>query len=373
MNENAARSGPVGVGIIGAGVISGAYLKAAAHFPQIEMLALADVDPEAARARSEEFGVPAVSVEALLADPRIEIVLNLTIPKAHVPVALAVIAAGKHVYLEKPLAVSLPEGQQLIETAAAAELRVGCAPDTFLGGSHQTARALLDAGRIGRPFGGTAFLMLAGHERWHPNPEFYYVREGGGPVMDMGPYYITELVQLLGPVAQVGAAGSVVRQPRTIGKGPRAGETVPVSCLTHVAGTMTFVSGAIVQIAMSFEAWGHKHSPIEIYGSEGSMAVPDPNRFDGEVELLKPGEAWQKMPTTHGYADGNYRSIGLVDMAQALREGRPHRASGELALHVLEVMAGLVQAADKGRSIKIASRCERPAPLAPGLKVGEIA
>ena len=373
MNENAARSGPVGVGIIGTGVISGAYLEAAALFGQIEMLALADINAEAARARGAEFGVPAVSVEALLADPRIEIVLNLTIPKAHVPVALDAIAAGKHVYLEKPLAVSLAEGRQLIEAAAAQGLRVGCAPDTFLGGSHQTARALIDAGSIGQPFGGTAFLMLAGHERWHPNPDFYYVRDGGGPVMDMGPYYITDLVQLLGPVARVAAAGSVVRQPRTIGKGPRAGEPVPVTCLTHVAGTMTFVSGAIVQIAMSFEVWGHKHSPIEIYGSEGTLAVPDPNRFDGEVELMKPGEAWQAMPSTHGYADGNYRSIGLVDMAQALREGRPHRASGELALHVLEVMAGLVEAAETGGSVVIESRCERPAPLAPGLATGEIA
>lgn len=373
MTKNSAAGAPVGVGIIGTGVISGAYLKAAALFPQIAMRALADLDAEAARTRSEEFGVPAVSVAELLADPAIEIVLNLTIPKAHAPVARDAIAAGKHVYLEKPLAVSLAEGRALIEAAAAQGLRVGCAPDTFLGGSHQTARALLDAGSIGRPFGGTAFLMLPGHERWHPNPDFYYVREGGGPVMDMGPYYITDLVQLLGPVAMVAAAGSVVRQPRTIGKGPREGETVPVNCLTHVAGTMTFVSGAIVQIAMSFEVWGHQHSPIEIYGSEGSLAVPDPNRFDGPVALMKPGAAWQDMPTTHGYADGNYRSIGLVDMAQALREGRPHRASGELALHVLEVMAGLVEAAESGGSVVIESRCARPAPLAPGLAIGEIA
>lgn len=373
MSEAAANPAPVGVGIIGTGVISGAYLEAAALFPQIEIRALADVNPAAAQARSEAFGVPAVSVDLLLADPAIEIVLNLTIPEAHVPVGLAAIAAGKHVYLEKPLAVSFAEGQALIAAAAAEGLRVGCAPDTFLGGSHQTARALLDAGRIGRAFAGTAFLMLPGHERWHPNPDFYYLEAGGGPVMDMGPYYITDLVQLLGPVARVVAAGSVVREPRTIGKGPREGQSVPVTCLTHVAGTLTFANGVIVQIAMSFEAWGHKHSPIEIYGSEGSLAVPDPNRFDGTVELLQPGEAWAAMPTTHGYADGNYRSIGLVDMAQALREGRPHRASGELALHVLEVMTGLVAAARENRSVEIESRCDRPAPLAPGLAVGAIA
>jgi predicted dehydrogenase len=373
MSEAVANPAPVGIGIIGTGVISGAYLEAAALFPQIAMRGLADADPAAARARSEQFGVPAMSVEQLLADPAIEIVLNLTTPKAHVPVGLAAIAAGKHVYLEKPLAVSFAEGQALINAAATKGLRVGCAPDTFLGGAHQTARALLDADRIGRPFGGTAFLMLPGHERWHPNPDFYYLAEGGGPVMDMGPYYITDLVQLLGPVARVTSAGSVVREPRTIGKGPREGQTVPVTCLTHIAGTMTFASGAIVQIAMSFEAWGHKHSPIEIYGSAGSLAVPDPNRFGGTVELLEPGKAWVAMPTTHGYADGNYRSIGLVDMAQALREGRPHRASGELALHVLEVMTGLIAAAEEDRSIEIESRCERPSPLAPGLAVGVIA
>ncbi|MEZ5865877.1 MAG: Gfo/Idh/MocA family oxidoreductase [Geminicoccaceae bacterium] len=301
--------------------------------------------------------------------------LNLTTPAAHVPVGLAAIAAGKHVYSEKPLAVSVAEARRLVEAAAAAGLRIGCAPDTFLGGSHQTARALLDAGRIGEPFAGTAFLMLAGHERWHPNPDFYYARAGGGPVLDMAPYYVTDLVQLLGPVAQVAASGTVCRSPRTIGKGPRAGETVAVDCTTHIAGTLGFVSGAIVQVAMSFEVRGHRHTPIEIYGSRGSMLVPDPNRFDGTVEAgarqrrtgrvaedadharLRRRQSPHHRPRRHGGGDPG---------------GRPHRASGELAFHVLEVMEGLVRSAEGDGSVTIASRCARPAPLLPGLAMGEM-
>lgn len=360
------------IGIIGCGVIAGAYLEAAKRFPQIEIKALADQAPGAAEERSAEFGIPAVPVETLLADPAIDIVLNLTTPAAHVPVGLAAIAAGKHVYSEKPLAVSVAEARRLVEAADAGGRRIGCAPDTFLGGSHQTARALLDEGRIGEPFAGTAFLMLAGHERWHPNPDFYYARAGGGPVLDMAPYYVTDLVQLLGPVASVAASGTVQRNPRTIGKGPRAGKTVAVDCTTHIAGTLVFVSGAIVQVAMSFEVWGHRHTPIEIYGSQGSMLVPDPNRFDGTVELLEPEGEWRKMPTTHGYGDGNHRIIGLVDMAEAIRTGRPHRASGELAFHVLEVMEGLVLSAEGDGSVTIDSRCARPAPLPPGLGVGDM-
>lgn len=364
----------LGVGIIGCGVISGAYLRAARLFPQLHIKAVADIDPSAAAAKAEEFGTEAKTVDALLADPGIAIVLNLTIPKAHAEVGLAALEAGKHVYGEKPLAVSVAEGRRLIEAAATKGRRVGCAPDTFLGGSHQHARALIDQGRIGKPFGGTAFLMLAGHERWHPNPDFYYAREGGGPVMDMGPYYITDLVNLLGPVAQVTAYGTVARTPRTIGKGPREGAKVPVDCTTHIAGTMHFAAGAVVQIAMSFEVWKHGHSPIEIYGTQGSMKVADPNRFDGTIEICPPEGDWEEMPGDHGYGDDNYRSLGLAEMAAAIQEDRPHRASGELALHVLEVMAGLVHSAEhEGERVVIDSRCDRPAPLAIHLKTGEIA
>jgi predicted dehydrogenase len=367
MNEQA-----VGVGIIGCGVISGAYLKAAQLFPQIAIKALADMVPAAAEARSREFGVPAMPVEALLASPDVEIVLNLTIPKAHAAVSLQALAAGKHVYLEKPLCVRCAEARPLLEAAGKRGLRIGCAPDTFLGGSHQTARRLLDEGAIGEPVAGTAILLLAGHERWHPSPDFYYAREGGGPMLDMGPYYITDLVNLLGPVAEVTAFGRIGRNPRRIAKGPRAGQQVPVECTTHVAGVMRFVGGAVVQIATSFEVWAHRHTPIELYGTTGSMLVPDPNRFDGEVHLFPAEGEWRSVPLSHGYGDDNYRSIGLADMAAAIRAGRPHRASGELAFHVLEVMEALVRSAEGGGVIAIESRCERPAPLAPSLAVGEL-
>ena len=364
---------PAGVGIIGCGVISGAYLKAAAGFPQIEIRALADREPAAAAARGQEFGIAAMSVDALLARDDIEIVLNLTIPKAHVAVGRAALAAGKHVYLEKPLGVSCAEARTLLDEALARGLRVGCAPDTFLGGGHQSARHLVDQGAIGAVVGGTAFLMLAGHERWHPNPDFYYAREGGGPMLDMGPYYITDLVNLLGPVVEVAAFGRIGRSPRVIATGVRAGSELPVECTTHIAGVMAFASGPVVQIATSFEVWAHKHAPIELYGTAGSLAVPDPNRFGGTVELCPAEGAWQAMPGSHGYGDGNYRSLGLADMAAALREGRPHRASGELAYHVLEVMEALVRASEGAGVVALASWAERPAPLAPGLTAGTLA
>jgi predicted dehydrogenase len=361
-----------GIGIIGCGVISAAYLKATRLFPQIEIRALADLDLERARARSAEFGPKACTVTELLADPAIDIVLNLTTPMAHVPVALQAMAAGKHVYGEKPLAISTEEARRLLAAAGDAGLRIGCAPDTFLGGGHQTARRLLDQGAIGMPIAGTAFLMLAGHERWHPDPDFYYRREGGGPMFDMGPYYLTDLVQLLGPVSEVVAFGTVGRAPRVIAKGPRAGENVAVECTTHVAGLLRFEQGAVVQIATSFEVWAHQHTPIELYGTEGSLAVPDPNRFGGEARLCPAGGDWQTVPTSHGYADDNYRILGVVDMAVAIAQGRPHRVSGELAYHVLEVMEALVGSAEGRGIVEIVSRCARPEPMAPGLETGEM-
>jgi predicted dehydrogenase len=362
-----------GVGIIGCGVISAAYLKAARLFPQIEVRGLADLDLERAKARSAEFGPRARTVPELLADPAVDIVLNLTTPAAHLPVALQAIAAGKHVYGEKPLAVSTSDARRMLRAAEAAGVRIGCAPDTFLGGGHQSARRLLDDGAIGRPVGGTAFLLWPGHERWHPNPDFYYAREGGGPMFDMGPYYLTDLAQLLGPVREVVAFGTVGRGRRVIAKGPRAGSEIAVDCTTHVAGLLRFEAGAIVQIATSFEVWAHKHTPIELYGTEGSLAVPDPNRFGGEVELCKTGGTWQAMPTTHGYADDNYRILGLVEMAVAIAEGRPHRASGALAYHVLEVMEALVGSSEGRGIVAIESRCVRPEPMPAGPRTGEIA
>jgi predicted dehydrogenase len=361
-----------GVGIIGCGVISAAYLRAARLFRQIEIRGLADLDPERAKARSVEFGPKAQTVAELLADPAIDIVLNLTTPGAHAPVALQAIAAGKHVYGEKPLAVSTQEARRMLDTADAARVRIGCAPDTFLGGGHQSARHLLDEGAIGRPVGGTAFLLVPGHERWHPDPDFYYARAGGGPMFDMGPYYLTDLVQLLGPIREVVAFGTVGRSRRVIAKGPRAGSEIPVECTTHIAGLLRFETGAVVQVATSFEVWAHQHTPIEIYGTEGSLAVPDPNRFDGEIELFRAGGTWEPVPLTHGYADDNYRILGVVDMADAIAKGRPHRASGELAYHVLEVMEALVGSCEGRGTVPIESRCVRPQPMRAGLATGDI-
>lgn len=358
MQANAA----VGVGIIGCGNISAAYLKALPGLGTVRLRALADINPDAAAARANEFGVPHCSVADLLADPDIGLVINLTTPNSHVAVGLAALAAGKHVHSEKPLGITLADGTRLMAAAQAAGLRVGCAPDTFLGGGHQTCRELIDAGRIGTPVGGTAFFMCPGHESWHPAPDFYY-QSGGGPMLDMGPYYLTALVNLLGPVARVAGMVSTPRPTRLIGSEPRRGQSIAVEVPTHVAGTIRFVSGAIVQVATSFDVAGHRHAPIELYGTEGTLLVPDPNRFGGPVHLLPARGEWQEIPVTAPYADGNFRGIGAADLAGAIATGRPHRASGALALHVLEVMEAFGRSSDAGRHIAIESRVERPAPF----------
>ena len=362
---------PVGIGVIGCGNISSAYLTTARKFPILNLIALSDANPAAAETRAAEFGLPARSVDALLADPAVEVILNLTIPNAHVDVGLRAIAAGKHVHSEKPLGVAVAEARRLIEAAAAKSLRLGCAPDTFLGGSHQTARRALDGGLIGRPVGGAAFFMCPGHERWHPSPGFYYLK-GGGPMLDMGPYYVTDLVNLLGPVASVSGVATRTRSERVVTSKPLAGARIPVEVATHVTGTLTFVGGAAVTMTMSFDVARHRHGPIELYGEAGSLIVPDPNRFDGKVEFATAAEDWREIATDGPYADGNYRILGLADMAQAIRCERPHRASGELAFHVLEVMEAFQSSSDSGKAVAISTRPERPASLPPSLRVGEL-
>jgi predicted dehydrogenase len=361
----------VGIGIIGCGNISAAYLKAARVFPILDVRAVADMNQAAAEARGAEFGIPAVSVEALLADPAIEIVVNLTVPLAHVAVGLRAVAAGKHVHSEKPLGIDVAEARRLLDAAAAKGVRVGAAPDTFLGGAHQTCRRLIDEGAIGQPLAGTAFFMCPGHERWHPSPGFYYLR-GGGPVLDMAPYYVTDLVNLLGPVARVAAITGRARPTRTITSQPLAGTTIPVEVATHAAATLEFVSGPIVTMVMSFDVPRHRHRPIELYGSEGSMAVPDPNWFGGQIEIGLAAGDWRPAITEHAYANGNFRIIGVADMAHAIRKNRPHRASGELAFHVLEVMEAVQRSSDEGRHIAIDSRPERPAMLPADLMPGDL-
>ena len=311
-------------------------------------------------------------VAQMLGDPRVDIIVNLTIPRAHVAVGLEAIAHGKHVYGEKPLGVSLAEGKKLVAAAEKAGLRIGSAPDTFLGGGHQQAREVIDSGRLGTIVGGTAFFACPGHEYWHPDPAFYY-DVGGGPVLDMGPYYITDLVNLLGPVRAVQAMSSTPFKKRPIRSEPKKGQMMPVRVSTHVAGTLQFASGALVQLMLSFDVPKHAHTPIELYGTEGSMLVPDPNMFGGEVKIAKPrAETWDLVPTTLPYADANYRSLGLADMAHAILGDRPHRASGALALHVLEVMEGLDTASQSGEIVRIRSKIERPEAIKTSLKRGKI-
>jgi predicted dehydrogenase len=362
----------LGVGIIGAGNISSQYLKAMKAFGVLDIRAIADMRPEVASKKAAEFGVKTKSVDDLLADPSVDIIVNLTIPRAHVEVGLRAVAAGKHIYGEKPLGVSFAEGKKLVAAANRRGVRVGSAPDTFLGGGHQQARAVIDSGKLGTIVGGTAFFACPGHEYWHPDPAFYY-DIGGGPVLDMGPYYITDLVNLLGPVAKVQAMSATPHKKRPIRSEPKKGQMMPVKVLTHVTGTLQFVSGALIQVTLSFDVPKHSHLPYEIFGTEGSMLVPDPNMFGGEVKIAKPrAESWDDVPVKLPYADANYRSLGVADMAHAIISGRPHRASGELALHVLEVMEAFETASRSGEIVKIKTRVERPAPMTDSLKRGKI-
>ncbi|MCX7328178.1 MAG: Gfo/Idh/MocA family oxidoreductase [Hyphomicrobiales bacterium] len=361
----------IGVGVIGCGVISKAYMTAMQRFSMIEMKAVADMRSGPAEARGAEFGVPAMRVDQMLRRDDIEIVVNLTVPLAHTDVSLAVLNAGKHVHSEKPLGVNVAEARKVIDLAAQKNLRVGSAPDTFLGGGHQTARKLIDDGAIGTPVGGTAVFGCPGHERWHPAPGFYYLR-GGGPMLDMGPYYITDLINLLGPIASVMGAATRPRSERIVGNGPLNGKSIPVEVATHVAGLLEFASGAVVSIMMSFDVPKHKHLPIEIYGTSGSLLVPDPNRFGGEVSLAKTGGDWEVQPHTHGNTDGEFRSIGVADMAAAILAGRPHRANGALALHALEAMEAFQTSSDEGRRVKLETTVERPAMVPAGLPTGQI-
>lgn len=349
-----------GIGVVGCGVISGIYLANIPRLPGLALRAVCDLAPDAARAAAEAHGVEALSLDDMLARDDIDIVVNLTTPAAHAPVGRRVIEAGRHLYHEKPLCASLAEARELTRLAEAGGLRVGCAPDTVLGGGYRAARAALDEGRIGRPLGGTATMMVAGHERWHPAPDFYYARAGGGPLMDMGPYYLTALVHLLGPVREVVALSARPRAERRIATGPRAGDSVPVEVDTHLAGALSFEGGALVQIAMSFDVAAHWHAPIEIHGTEGSAKLPDPNRFDGTVELSG-GDTLDAADFPCGA--GNWRGLGLCEMAAAIREGRPHRADAAIALHVLETIEALHEAARTGRSVAVESRCDRPEPM----------
>lgn len=351
------------VGIIGVGNISPAYIKGCRAFDILDLVACADIDLDKARKVAAEHNIPTVyTVDELLNDPQIDVVINLTIPAVHADISLKVLNAGKHVYSEKPLAISLSDGKAILDTAAAKGLRVGCAPDTFLFGQHQTARKLIDEGAIGEPVAAVGFMLSHGPERWHPNPDFFYA-PGGGPMFDMGPYYVTCLVALLGPAVRVSGAARPSFPTRTTG----TGRQLPVNVPTHYTGTVEFASGAVATLITSFDVWGHRLPQMEIYGSVGSIAIPDPNGYDPrDVKLFLPDQKeWEVMTISH--RQDWARGIGLADMAYGIRDSRPHRASGELAYHVLEIMHAFEKAYSTGAYITLNSTVERPAALPVGL------
>lgn len=357
------------IGIIGCGNIVGAYFQGCGMFPMLEIKACADIMPDRAEKVAKEYGCQAMTVDELLADPEIKIVINLTIPRVHAEVSLQVIEAGKSVHTEKPLAVAREDGKKVLQAAEANGVRVGCAPDTFLGAGIQTCAKLINDGWIGKPIAATAFMMGHGPEAWHPDPEFFY-KVGGGPMFDMGPYYLTALITLLGPATRVSGSTRITFPERLITSQPKFGTKVAVETPTHLAGTVDFASGAVATVVMSFDVWAANLPCIEIYGTEGSMSVPDPNCFGGPVKIRRAGaDGWTEMPLSHGYATQG-RGIGVADMAYAMKSGRKHRANGEQGYHVLDLMHSFAESSNSGKHVILESTCIQPKPLPVGLVHG---
>ncbi len=365
----------MGVGVIGCGNISATYFKLAPLFKGLEMRACADVDMKAAKSRAKEFGIKAQSVGNLLKNPDIDIVVNLTIPAAHYPVSVKILKAGKHVYSEKPLVLSLKEGLALKKLADERGLKVGCAPDTFLGGSHQLARKAIDDGKIGRITSGTAHVMGFGMEHWHPNPDFFFL-PGGGPILDMGPYYLANLINLIGPVKRVAALTSMATATRKISSQPRAGEEVPVKTPTNIHALLEFANGATVTLSASWDVFAHRHANMELYGTEGAIYVPDPNFFGGEVLATKRNGAAEPLDNwDHPFgipnqehpqgAMANYRAAGLADMVIGIQEKRDYRCSLERTLHGVDIMTGILKSGETGKFVEMKTTCTRPAALGP--------
>ncbi len=365
----------LGLGIIGCGNISTSYLRLAPLFKGLEVRAVADMNAAMAEARAAEFGVRAQSVDDLLANADVDIVINLTIPDAHFAVTKKILEAGKHAYSEKPLTLTIEDGLALRDLARVKGLSVGCAPDTFLGGAHQQARALIDDGRIGTITAGAAAVMNHGMEHWHPNPDFFFL-PGGGPVMDMGPYYIANLINLIGPVRRVGALTSSASPTRTIQSEPRRGEVIPVRTPTNIHALLEFHNGATVSLSASWDVWSHRRGHMELYGTEGTLYLPDPNFFGGTVELaegegeIAPLPAWDH-PLGRANQEGgngplaNYRTAGLADMAAAISKGGEARCSLDRALHGVEVMTACLKSGESGQFVTLQTTCTRPAALSP--------
>ncbi|UQN15057.1 Gfo/Idh/MocA family protein [Gulosibacter sp. ACHW.36C] len=366
---------PIRVGIIGAGNVLNQYLDKIGLHADVDVVAIGDVNLEAAQRRAEEYGIgKAVTPDELLADDEVELVLNLTPPKLHAPVTLQAIAAGKHVLSEKPFATSLEEAQEILDAAKAAGVRVGSAPATFMGSGMQTSRKLIDDGWIGRPVAAFASFACRGYEYWHPNVDPFY-SEGAGPMLDIGPYLITNLINIFGPAARV--SGSAMRsselRPRPDGKGGFAGE-ININTPTTVTGTVEFESGAVATVMLSWDVWNHNLPHFEIYGTSGTIAAPNPDHFSGapvlrrgeardlSLDMTPPGEGdWRETPLTH--RDDAYRGIGLAEFGHAIREGIEPRTGGGFSYHVLEILLAFEASAARGEHIDIESTCERPSPL----------
>ncbi|MCA9836655.1 MAG: Gfo/Idh/MocA family oxidoreductase [Trueperaceae bacterium] len=346
------------LGLIGCGNISPLYLKSARHFEGLEFIACSDLNLELAHARAKEFDIPEVlSVDELLVHPEVECIVNLTIPAAHAEIAKRALNAGKHVYNEKPLAARLEDAQEIVALAKSKGLRLACAPSTFLGATVQTAKQALADGMIGEPIAANAFFMSHGMEHWHPNPESFY-QPGAGPMFDMGPYYLTALVNLLGSVKSVTASARISFPERTISSEPKSGQTFKVNTPTHIAGTLEFMSGAIATVITSFDVWHTQMPKFEIYGAEGTLSLEMPNMFGVKVELRKAQDKdWQTLPFVSEFQDFEASwALALADLAWAIEEDRPHRASSEQALHVLELMQAFLKSAELGKKVEIDSR-----------------
>lgn len=354
------------VAIVGCGVISRTYAHTMSQLPFVELAACVDEDPDRAAELASKFGAEARSLDAVLQDPEIDAVVNLTPPLAHSAVSGASLEAGKATFSEKPLGVEFAEGKALVDLSTAKGIQLGCAPDTFLGAGLQTARAVIDRGDIGEPLAANAFMLGSGPESWHPNPSIFY-QHGAGPLLDMGPYYLTTLVQLLGPARSVSAAARISRAQRPILSEPLRGQVLDVEVPTHVGALVEFASGPIATLVTSFDVQATRYCNIEVYGTDATLSVPNPNTFGGPVRVKRNGdEAWTDIELLPASLP-QQRGIGLADMLWARGSGRAHRTSSALALHVLELMTGALTAAEHGRRVDLQTTCERAAPLPLGL------
>lgn len=369
-------TGTLGIGIVGCGNISAAYFRLAPLFKGLEVRACTDINMAAAEARAKEFGVKAQAIDDLLDNADVDVVINLTIPEAHFAVTKRALEAGKHVYSEKPFVLTVEQGLELKTIADAKSLRVGSAPDTFLGGAHQLARKLVDDGSLGTITSGTCHVMSRGMEHWHPNPGFFFL-PGAGPVLDIGPYYVANLINLIGPVKRVAALANTASPTRRVtAEGPLKGQDIPVKTPTTIHALLEFESGAAVTLGASWDVFGHRHRPMELYGTEGALFVPDPNWFGGTVERAGRDGAIEEVPAWDhpfgvpndirpGASFANYRTAGLADMALAILEGREARCALERALHGIDIMTSILKSGETGAFVDLETSCTRPEPLGP--------